>query len=74
MTSKYDVAKKVIEDINAYAHEVEPVEAQEATMVLLVQALKKTRGVDYLHGLLQCEIDNLGRSDVYDVARGMGHS
>jgi hypothetical protein len=74
MTSKYEVAKKVIEDIETSANGVEPAEAQEATMVLLVQELKKTRGVGYLRGILQYELDCLGRSDVYDVARGVGHS
>ena len=73
MTSKYDVAKEAIASLQNQAA-VESADAQEATMVLLVQELKKTKGVNYLRGLLQFEIYCLGRSDVYDVARGAGHS
>ena len=76
MTGKYDLAKQAIATIESSSSEqaVDAADAQEATLVLLVQELKESRGVAYLRNMLQFELDNLGRGGVYDVAKGGGHS
>ncbi len=76
MTSKYGIANEAIAQINdqAAANGVDPADAQEATIVMLVQALKESRGVDATRGILQYEIDSLGSGGVYEIARGGGHS
>ena len=46
----------------------------EATIVMLVQALKEAKGPDHVRGILQYEMDSLGSGGVYEIARGGGHS
>ncbi|MED5582244.1 MAG: hypothetical protein VYA82_09175 [Pseudomonadota bacterium] len=48
-------------------------DVEEATLILLIQALKNSRGSESMRGLLQYEIDNLGTS-VFEIQRGSGHS
>ncbi len=76
MTSKYGVANELIAGIDSQAseHNLEARDIQEATLVMLVQALKKQCGVEYVRGLLTYEIDSLGSGDMYEIARGLGHS
>lgn len=76
MTSKYGIANEIIADIasRSQQHNLDAADAQEATLVMLVQALKETRGRDYTRGVLQYEIDSLGSGGVYEIARGGGHS
>lgn len=74
--SKYSLANEIIANLDgqADAQNIDPVDAQEALFVLLVQALKGNRGADYMRGILQYEIDSLGSGGVYEIARGGGHS
>ncbi len=74
--SKYALAKETITSLvtSASAQGIDAVEAQEALVVSLVQALKEHNGADNVRSLLQYEIDNLGSGNVYDVPRGAGHS
>ena len=76
MSSKYGIAKEIISAIPARAEpdSIDPVDVQEATLVMLVQELKSTRGVGYLRGVLQYELDSLGSEGVFDLQRGSGHS
>lgn len=75
MISKYSIARTVIDQIqqHATAHGLDAIDVQEATMILLIQALKESRGSDTMRGLLQYEIDSLG-SGVFEIQRGSGHS
>jgi len=61
MISKYSIARTVIDQIqqHAAAHGLDAIDVQEATMILLIQALKESRGSDTMRGLLQYEIDSL---------------
>ncbi len=76
MASKYALAKELIASINesATANNLSAHDVQEATLVMLVQALKAAGGADYTRGILQYEIDSLGSGGVYEIARGGGHS
>lgn len=76
MTSKYGIANEIITDIGSRSehHSLDAADVQEATLVMLVQALKELRGRDYTRGVLQYEIDSLGSGGVYEIARGGGHS
>ena len=76
MSSKYGIAKEILSEITARAEpdSLDPTDVQEATLILLVQELKKSRGVGYLRGVLQYELDSLGSEGVFDLQRGSGHS
>jgi len=76
MASKYALANELITaaDAAARAHTLDSAEVYEATLVMLVQALKTAKDPLYVRGILQYEIDNLGSSGVYEIARGGGHS
>lgn len=76
MTSKYAMANALIEQIESQSgeHKLDPQDVAEATLVMLVQALKKSKGADYTRGVLQYEMDSLGSGGVYEIARGGGHS
>lgn len=75
MTSKYSIARNLIEQLQQHAesHSLDPTDVQEATMILLIQALRESRGSESMRGLLQYEIDSLGAS-VFEIQRGSGHS
>ena len=74
--SKYSIAKEIIENGVQRATDagVDVSDVHEATLVLLVQALKDARGGDNVRGLLQYELDNVGSGGFVEVARGGGHS
>lgn len=76
MTSKYGIANEIIAEIDSQSelNNLDAADVQEATLVMLVQALKEARGRDYTRGVLQYEIDSLGSGGVYEIARGGGHS
>lgn len=76
MTSKYSLANEAIDTLNQRAAEngVEPDDAQEALMILVIQSLKATRGAAALKSLLQYEVDSLGSGGMHDLPRGGGHS
>ena len=48
MTSKYSIARNLIEQLQQHAesHSLDPTDVQEATMILLIQALRESRGSD----------------------------
>ena len=56
--SKYSLAKDVLEQLagTSSAEGVDVADAQEALLITLIQAMKETRGSDYLKGLLQYEV------------------
>ena len=74
--SKYAVAKDVLTHTVSLADSagLDPVDVQEALLILLVQALKEGRGAEYMRGILQYEADSLGSGGVHDLPRGGGHS
>ena len=76
MTSKYGIANELIAKIESRSSEasLDAADVQEATIVMLVQALKDARGPAYVRSMLQYEIDSLGSGGVYEIARGGGHS
>lgn len=76
MTTKYELAQTMIDTLTSRAQleSIEVPDACEAALILLVQNLKASRGVDYVHGLLRYEIDSLGSGGVFEVQRGGGHS
>ncbi len=76
MTSKYGIANELIAQIESRSSEasLDAADVQEATIVMLVQALKDARGPAYVRSMLQYEIDSLGSGGVYEIARGGGHS
>lgn len=76
MTSKYTIANELVALGNERAdtHALDATDVQEATIVMLVQALKETRGPAHVRGILQYEIDSLGSGGLYEIARGGGHS
>lgn len=76
MATKYGIANELIAQIDSHAglNSLDPADVQEATVVMLVQALKASKGADYTRSMLQYEIDSLGSGGVYEIARGGGHS
>ena len=76
MTTKYGIANALIDDLNTRAADaaIEPGDAMEATLIMLIQAFKESRGADYARGILQYELDSLGSGGTFDIARGGGHS
>ena len=76
MASKYGIANDLIAQIEPLAGEnnLEPADVHEATIVMLVQALKDAKGPDFVRSILQYEMDSLGSGGVYEIARGGGHS
>ncbi|MEM9622198.1 MAG: hypothetical protein AAF993_11145 [Pseudomonadota bacterium] len=76
MTSKYALANQLIEQLQSSSgqHKLDTPDVEEATLVMLVQALKSSKGADYTRGILQYELDSLGSGGVYEIARGGGHS
>ena len=75
MTSKYTIARELIDQLHQYADSngLDKTDVEEATLILLIQALKNSRGSESMRGWLQYEIDNLGTS-VFEIQRGSGHS
>ena len=75
MTTKYAIARELIDQLHQYADSngLDKTDVEEASMILLIQALKNSRGSESMRGLLQYEIDNLGTS-VFEILRGCGHS
>lgn len=75
MTTKYTNARELIDQLHQYADSngLDKTDVEEATLILLIQALKNSRGSESMRGLLQYEIDNLGTS-VFEIQRGSGHS
>jgi len=75
ITSKYTIARELIDQLHQYADSngLDKTDVEEATLILLIQALKNSRGSESMRGLLQYEIDNLGTS-VFEIQRGSGHS
>ena len=75
MTTKYAIARELIDQLHQYADSngLDKTDVEEATLILLIQALKNSRGSESMRGLLQYEIDNLGTS-VFEIQRGSGHS
>ncbi len=76
MASKYGIANDLIAQVSPLAaeHSLDSADVHEATIVMLVQALKEAKGPDYVRGILQYEMDSLGSGGVYEIARGGGHS
>jgi hypothetical protein len=76
MSSKYALAKQVNDELvqQAQAAAIDVADVQQATLVLLVQALKSSLPIPALKSFLQYEIDNLGSGNVFEVPRGGGHS
>ena len=74
--SKYSIANELVAAAaeKASAEGLDEVDVQEATLVMLVQALKASKGPRDIRGILQYEIDSLGSGGVYEIARGGGHS
>lgn len=74
--SKYSIAKEAIQNLDseAEANSIDPVDAQEAMLVSLVQTMKEKLGPAHVRGILQYEIDSLGSGGVYEIQRGGGHS
>ena len=75
MTSKYTIARELIDQLHQYADSngLDKTDVEEATLILLIQALKNSRGSESMRGLLQYEIDSLGTS-VFEIQRASGHS
>ena len=75
MTTKYAIARELIDQLHQYADSngLDKTDEEEATLILLIQALKNSQGSKSMRGLLQYEIDNLGTS-VFEIQRGSGHS
>lgn len=75
MTSKYTIARELIDQLHQYADSngLDKTDVEEATLILLIQALKNSRGRESMRGLLQYEIDSLG-TNVFEIQRGSGHS
>ena len=75
MTSKYTIARELIDQLHQYADSngLDKTDVEEATLILLIQALKNSRGSKSMRGLLQYEIDSLGTS-MFEIQRGSGHS
>lgn len=75
MTSKYSIARTVIDQVQQLAaiHGLDAIDVQEATMILLIQTFKESRGSDTTRRLLQYEVDSLS-SGVFEIQRGSGHS
>ncbi len=71
MTSKYQIAKEIIEQAGAQASSagLDASDVHEAMLISLVQSLKASRGADNLRGVLQYEIDSLGSGSVYEIQR-----
>ena len=76
MTSKYGIANDLVAEVETRAADanLDKGDVQEATLVMLVQALKESQDAQYVRGILQYEIDSLGSGGVYEIARGGGHS
>ena len=74
--SKYSLAKETILGLNERATplSIEPKDAQEALLISLVQSLRDAQGPEYVRGILQYEVDNLGSAGLFDIQRGGGHS
>ena len=74
--SKYSIANELVAAAQerAEAAGLDTADVHEATLVMLVQALKESRGPQTTRGILQYEIDSLGSGGVYEIARGGGHS
>ncbi len=74
--SKYSIANELVATARekAEAAGLDSTDVHEATLVMLVQALKESRGAQNTRGILQYEIDSLGSGGVYEIARGGGHS
>lgn len=74
--SKYKLSEKIISDLEPAARRIgiDSEDVQEALLVSLVQALRASRGSDYVRGFLQYELDSLGGGGVHEIARGGGHS
>ena len=75
MTTKYAIARELNDQLHQYADSngLDKTDVEEATLILLIQALKNSRGSKSMRGWLQYEIDNLGTS-VFEIQRGSGHS
>ena len=75
MTSKYTIARDLIDPLHQQADSqgLDQTDVEEAAMILLILALKNSRGSESMRGLLQYEIDSLGTS-VFEIQRGSGHS
>ena len=75
MTSKYTIARDLIDRLHQQddSQGLDQTDVEEAAMILLIQALKNSRGSESIRGLLQYEIDSLGTS-VFEIQRGSGHS
>ena len=75
MTTKYPIAQELIDQLHQYADSngLDKTDVEEATLILLIQALKNSRGSESMRGLLQYEIDNL-RTSMFEIQRGSGHS
>ena len=71
MTSKYGLAKEVIEQLHNRAGEagIDEADAQEALLISLVQSLKELKGADYMKSILQYEVDSLGSGGVHEIQR-----
>ena len=71
MTSKYGLAKEVIEQLHNRAGEVgiDEADAQEALLISLVQSLKELKGAEYMKSILQYEVDSLGSGGVHEIQR-----
>ena len=71
MTSKYGLAKEVIEQLHNRAGEagIDEADAQEALLISLVQSLKELKGSDYMKSILQYEVDSLGSGGVHEIQR-----
>ena len=76
MTTKYGLAKELIAILDKRARDeaLNTEDAEEALLVSIIQSLKGHKGVEYLRGILQYEIDSLGSGGVYEIQRGGGHS
>jgi len=76
MATKYGIANELIAQVEPMSRDnnIDPADAYEATIVMLVQAMKEAKGPDYVRGVLQYEMDSLGSGGVYEIARGGGHS
>jgi len=71
MTTKYGLAKDLIEACNAQsdAAGIDPGDAQEALLISLIQTLKALRGPIALKSVLQYEVDSLGSGGVHEIQR-----
>lgn len=71
MTSKYSIAKDMIEACNSAASDagIDPGDVKEALLISVIAALKEERDADNLRSLLQYEVDSLGSGGVHEIQR-----